>query len=213
MRVGIGDGRRDRGWRWSAVIGDVLVGGLLGLGGISTPPCRTCDARSVSSDARSAWTDLPDVARCPDFDAAAALSPLAAATCDGPAKHTKSPAATIKAERPLALTFIGNLPICPPPKRKETPRRVRSGAKKGNLRARPGESRAVRLRWPTLRAFFARDSAEDRCGGCQCERDRCYEPAGRGIGYRRFPDAGPRDGCARELRSRLRDQCVPIVTN
>src|ERR1700731_1019607 len=38
-----------------------------------------------------------------------------AAACDGPAKHTKSPVASIKAERPLALIIIGNLPICPAP--------------------------------------------------------------------------------------------------
>jgi hypothetical protein len=49
--------------------------------------------------------DLPAVASS-DFDAAVVLSAPAAATGDGPAKHTISPAASIKAERPLALNFM-----------------------------------------------------------------------------------------------------------
>jgi hypothetical protein len=47
---------------------------------------------------------LPDVA-VSDFDAVA-LSPLAARAGNGPAKQTRSPAATINAERPLALIII-----------------------------------------------------------------------------------------------------------
>jgi hypothetical protein len=43
------------------------------------------------------------------------------------------------------LLVIGNLPICQPPKPNETSPRDRSGAKKGNLRASPGESRAIAL--------------------------------------------------------------------
>jgi hypothetical protein len=52
-----------------------------------------------------------------DFELAVASSAPVAA-CDGPAKHTKSPAANINAERPLALTVIGNLLICQFPKPK-----------------------------------------------------------------------------------------------
>jgi hypothetical protein len=55
-----------------------------------------------------------------DFALAAALSVLAAA-CDGPAKHTKTPVASINAERPLALIFIWKSPLCQPPKAQSDP--------------------------------------------------------------------------------------------
>jgi hypothetical protein len=49
------------------------------------------------------------------FELAVVLSALAGAACDDPAKHTKSPAASINAQRPLALIVIGNLPFLPVP--------------------------------------------------------------------------------------------------
>ena len=52
-----------------------------------------------------------------DVEPAIALSAPAAA-CDGPAKPTKSPVASIKAERPLALMFIWQSPHLPAPKAK-----------------------------------------------------------------------------------------------
>src|SRR5260370_18329750 len=85
-------------------------------------------ATTTLPDLRSAWlfqwrepcladffgaTGAPAVSS--DFALAAALSALAAA-CDGPAKHPKAPAPGINAEHLLALIFIGNLPICQPPK-------------------------------------------------------------------------------------------------
>ena len=72
-----------------------------------------------------------------------------AAARDGPAKHTKTPLRRINAERPLALIFIWQSPHLPAPESEMRPsRRVRSGAKKGNLRAVPGESRATTMpRW------------------------------------------------------------------
>ena len=186
LRIGVGDGRRDR---WAQLSPEASAtsfsADFLGSRRISTPPCRIC-ARSVSSDARSVLTDLPDVALS-DFEVAAALSLLAATTGDGPAKHTKSPVATINAERPLALMIIGNLPICPPPKRNETPPRVHSAAEKGNLRARPGESRAACCA-PMAPRFAPRMPVEWRAGAS--ERDRCYEPAGAGTGC---PDSRTQD--------------------
>src|ERR1700682_5120312 len=102
------------------------------------------------------------------FELTAALSASAPA-CDGPAKHTKSPVASINAERPLALIVIGNLPICQPPKRNETLRRVRSGAERGNLRASPGESRATIVPRALPKHLFAK-SFRNQCGGCQRKR-------------------------------------------
>src|ERR1700738_3140584 len=92
--------------------------------------------------------------------------PLAASgpACDGPAKHTKSPIASINAERPLALIVIGNLPICQPPKRNENSGRVHSGAEKGNLRAGAGESRAGALVGAGVKSLW------NQCGGCQQDR-------------------------------------------
>jgi hypothetical protein len=40
------------------------------------------------------------------------------AACDGPARHTKSPAASINAERPLALIIIWQSPHLPAPEAK-----------------------------------------------------------------------------------------------
>jgi hypothetical protein len=74
---------------------------------------------------------LPDVALS-DFEVAAALSLLAATTGDGPAKHTKSPVAIIKAARPLALTIIWQSPHLPAPDGEMRPHRVSTaGQKKG----------------------------------------------------------------------------------
>src|SRR5260370_1334031 len=98
----------------------------------------------------------------------AALSAPGSA-CDGPAKHTKSPVASISAECPLALIVIGNLPICQPPKRNETSRRVRSGAEKGNLRASPGERRATIVPRAVSMHLFAR-SFRHQFDGCQRKR-------------------------------------------
>jgi hypothetical protein len=60
---------------------------------------------------------LPDV-EVSDFDAAA-LSPPAARAGNGPAKQTRSPAATINAERPLALIIIWQSPHLPAPDAKK----------------------------------------------------------------------------------------------
>ena len=67
--------------------------------------CRTCESSSRFECRVLCLVDLPVVALS-DFDASVVLSAPAAATGDGPAKHTISPAASIKAERPLALNFI-----------------------------------------------------------------------------------------------------------
>src|ERR1019366_2580110 len=55
-----------------------------------------------------------------DFEPAVALS-VPAAACDGPAKHTKSPVASINAERPLALIVIWQSPHLPAPKNEMRP--------------------------------------------------------------------------------------------
>src|SRR4051812_17605168 len=118
------------------------------------------------------------------FEVAASV---AAVVQDTPAKHTKSPVATIKAERPLALIFIGNLPSCPIPARKKTLLRVHSGAEKGNLRATTGESRARSSTafaqfagWRIRRVIDATDASQ---------ADRCYEPCRRTLPSR-FPARG-----------------------
>jgi hypothetical protein len=115
-----------------------------------------------------------------DFDAAVALLALAALAGNGAAKHANSPVARINAEQPLALIFMCNLPICPPPMRNETPLHVHTGAKKGNLRARRGES------W----AFFFVADCSGRAAGANW-LDRCYDPAARGNLQSQFPGGPP----------------------
>src|SRR5258708_22744471 len=101
-------------------------------------------ATTTLPDLRSAWlfqwrepcladffgaTGAPTVSS--DFVLAAALSALVAA-CDGPAKHTKSPVASINAECPLASIFIWQSPHLPAPKGAMRPRGVAAaGQKKG----------------------------------------------------------------------------------
>jgi hypothetical protein len=63
------------------------------------------------------FVEVPAVASS-GFDVAAAVSAPAAGTGDGPAKHTKSPVAIIKAERPLALIIMWRTPVCLSPKAK-----------------------------------------------------------------------------------------------
>src|SRR6202020_1066966 len=94
----------------------------------------------------------------PDFAAGAAPSALAVA-CDGPAKHTNSPVASINAERPLALIIMWQSPHLPVPGAKETSRRVHSGAEKGNLRASPGENGAAKLRGVSALRRFGHETA------------------------------------------------------
>jgi hypothetical protein len=71
------------------------------------------------------------------------------------------------------LIVIGNLPFCQSPRRNETLRRVRSGAEKGNLRARPGKSRAAGI-VPSVRLDL-KILLESTVGASGT--DRCYEPA------------------------------------
>src|SRR3954469_3895165 len=87
-------------------------------------------------------TDFPDVA-VSDFEVAAARSVLAAVAGDGPAKHTKSPVATIKAERPLALTIMWQSPHLPVPTSEMRPCLVSTAGQKkgifGQDRAKTGQ--------------------------------------------------------------------------
>ncbi|WP_229197448.1 hypothetical protein [Bradyrhizobium acaciae] len=105
-----------------------------------------------------------------------ALSDFAAdesvpAACAGngavrPTRSPVSPVATIKAKRPLALIFILMIsPFRPSQTRNETPVRVHTGAKKGNLRASGGESWAI-----------SSQSVVDGSSPDACRTDRCYEP-------------------------------------
>src|SRR5882724_13066243 len=109
--------------------------------------------------------------------AAASSAPVAAG--DGPARHTKSPVASINAERPLALIVIGNLPICPPPKRNEPPRVSATGQKKGifaRVRAKAGQRHCTRWAFETVRS---RNLFGINAPGVS-RAERCYEPAGGG---------------------------------
>src|SRR5260370_15086586 len=76
-----------------------------------------------------------------DFVLAAALSALVAA-CDGPAKHTNSPVASINAECPLASIFIWQSPHLPALKGAMRSRCVSAPGQKtgifGRQRAKPG---------------------------------------------------------------------------
>ena len=111
---------------------------------ISPPPCRTCDARTFSSGAMAFRCLL--YFGCADFEVAVALSAVVAA-CDGPAKHTHSPVASINAERPLALIIIWQSPHLPVPRRERRPARVSTARqKKGIFGRTPGENRAAAFR-------------------------------------------------------------------
>ncbi|WP_298367375.1 hypothetical protein [uncultured Bradyrhizobium sp.] len=116
---------------------------------------------------RELWSADLSVEALSDFVAAG--SEPAACAGNGPARHTQnavSPVATIKAKRPLALIFILMIsPFRPSRTRNETPRRVYTGAKKGNLRASEGKSWAISSRW------IVDGSSTDAC-----RTDRCYEP-------------------------------------
>ena len=151
LRVGVGDRWRHLG-RWErrrlvGVVGrDVGAAAFLSLSTwISAPPCRICGARTVSSGASvlgNCWAQ-----RCPAVELAAVASRALAAACEGPAKHIQSPAARINAERPLALMVIWQSPHLPAARSEMRPsRHVRSGAKKGNLRAKSGRKQGKRMR-------------------------------------------------------------------
>jgi len=110
---------------------------------------------------------LPAVA-VSDFDAAA-LSPPAARAGNGPAKQTRSPAATIKAERPLALIIIGNLPNLPAPDREKRPCRVSAARQKkgifGQHRAKAGQ--CIAARGIFRRRIFEKTGSEGIGYGCE----------------------------------------------
>jgi hypothetical protein len=112
-----------------------------------------------------------------DFEPATALS-AAVAACDGPAKHTKSPVATINAERPLALIVIGNLPMCQPPDGGKKPRGVSAaGQKKGIFglhRAKAGQRHNAGRAAPdvSVSGSLGLDAAD------VSRTDQCYELAG-----------------------------------
>jgi hypothetical protein len=109
-----------------------------------------------------------------DFVVAVAL----AAACDGPAKHTNIPVASINAERPLALVVIWQSPHLPVPGSEMRPCRVSAaGQKKGIFglhRAKAGQ-----------KALSGRAPGRPRRGKSTgihaarvSETERCYEPAG-----------------------------------
>jgi hypothetical protein len=108
---------------------------------------------------------LPDVALS-DFEVAAALSLLAATTGDGPAKHTKSPVAIIKAARPLALTIIWQSPHLPAPDGEMRPHRVSTAGQKkgifGQDRAKAGQHLCARRAIAPRRRMRADASERDR---------------------------------------------------
>jgi hypothetical protein len=119
------------------------------------------------------------------------------AACEGPARHTKIPVASINAERPVALIIIWQSPHLPVPKRNETLTRVHSGAKKGNLRASPGEKGATASRRTSrLRSRLPEIVAEIWAGASQT--DRCYEPSGENSAVA-IPDRGtPFTACEKQ---------------
>ena len=135
-------------------------------------------------------TGVPAVSDC-----AAAVVSSAAAACDGPAKHTKSPAARINAERPLALLIMRNLPNLPAPGAERRPRRVSAARQKKGIfglhRAKAGQSPAASS------GSFGRVSPAAIEPPGASGTDRCYEPQPE-AGQRRlrFPDravvSGPR---------------------
>jgi hypothetical protein len=78
------------------------------------------------------------------FETTALSASVPAAIADGAAaKLTKSPAAKIMADRALALTVMSNLLLAAALSREETPARVHSSAKRGNLLTTTGKSWAI----------------------------------------------------------------------
>jgi hypothetical protein len=74
----------------------------------------------------------------------AAVASVPAAACEGPAKHTQSPAASINAERPLPLIFILAISPFASPKSEMRPHGVSTARQKkgifGRVRAKAGQS-------------------------------------------------------------------------
>ena len=103
-----------------------------------------------------------------DFELAASFA--LAAACDGPAKHTNSPVASINAARPLALIIMWNLPICPPPEAKGDPKAC---PQRGGIRESSGESGRKRgsnaLRVQQFEMLHPRDLLNRRS---ECQPDR-----------------------------------------
>jgi hypothetical protein len=85
---------------------------------------------------------LPGAPELSDFGFALFRSVVAAAF-DGPAKHARSPVASIKAESPPVLTVIGNLPILPAPAAKGAlgacPQRGKKRESSGYTRQKQGK--------------------------------------------------------------------------
>jgi hypothetical protein len=102
-----------------------------------------------------------------DFAPAVASSAPTAAR-DGPAKHTKSPAANINAQRPLALIVIWQSPHLPVPEGKRRTHGVSAtGQKKGifgRVRAKTGQ-RSVAGEW-----FAPIRAASNPAGASQADR-------------------------------------------
>jgi hypothetical protein len=101
---------------------------------------------------------------------AAALSALAGAARDGPPKHTNSPAASINAERPLALIIIWQSPHLPAlaAKRDLTPcpQHGRKRESSGESGQKQGNSIVFdeTCRLPVAKSFW------NQSGGCQPDR-------------------------------------------
>ena len=112
------------------------------------------------------------------------------AACTAAPNSRNSPARTINAARPLAFIMLTISPIHPSRERTETPAHDDSGAKNGNLRARPGKTGA---NWSAA-------PAQPGAG----RTDRCYEPS-------RVLAAASDARASR--RSRLRDRADAGVTN
>ena len=163
--------------------------------------CEPCLAYLLSA------TGVPAVS---DFAAAAASSAPAAA-CDGPAKHTKSPVASINAERPLALMVIALISPFASPRREKRPRGVSAAGQKkgifGQYRAKTGQRPRGRER------FRIAASPWYRCDRVPARTDRCYEPDSEPGRVVAIPGSGRDPHDRRRPGSRLRDHELPSVTN
>jgi hypothetical protein len=127
-----------------------------------------------------------------DFDATA-LSPPAALAGNGPAKHTKSPAATINAERPLALIVIWQSPHLPAPNGEMRPCRVSAARQKKGIFGQHGAKAGQRAVFFAGRIFPGQGKAalRVRAGTIDGMSLPVSEPASRFRGGRfRAFDAG-----------------------
>ncbi len=151
LRVGVGDRGRDRGWRIAGGVGDIGLAGLVGFRG----HLAGLAMRVPFPVPRTLFDGF--IGRC-----AVRFQNRGRAVCAGchcrrrPCQTHEQSRRQYQRRAPAGFDHhVAISPFARPRKRNETPLRVHSGAKKGNLRVGPGESRATAPNRRAIPAAFS----------------------------------------------------------